>query len=323
MSFKVAGALCGLALVAVSSAAFAQAYPNKPIKMFSGFAPGGAVDLVARTMATVMSAELGQQMILEHRVGAGGTVAANAVAKAAPDGYSILMAENSSVVYVHLLVKDLPYDPYKEFAIITPVFKADFILVAGPAMNSSVRNLGDLIAEAKANPGKISYGHSGNGTIHHLTMERFKQRAGIDMTAIAYKGGAQGIADVVGGQIPVLISGQATTDPHIDAGKIRGLAIFAKERWKSRPEVPTVSETLPGFESYSWASMMAPAATPREVMVKLNAAAVKALRDPATAASLRKLGLEPPPASLEEANQIWQAERTKWFEVIKQLNLKL
>ncbi len=312
-----------VAALACSSWAQAQSYPSKPIKLYSGFAPGGGVDVVARTMATVMSAELGQQIVLEHRVGAGGTLATAAVAKAEPDGYSILVAEHSSVVYMQLLVKDLPYDPYRDLAIITPVFKAGFILVGGPALAAGINSLTDLIREARANPGKIAYGHSGSGTLHHLTMELLKLRAGIDLTAVAYKGGAQSITDVVGGQIPLVISGQNTTDPQINAGKIRAIAISADTRWSARPAVPTISETLPGFTAYSWASMFVPAGTPRDIMQKLNSAALKALRDPETAKRLSGMGLEPPPRSLEEANQLWQAERTQWHPVVKQLNLKL
>ncbi len=313
----------GMAVLACMSGAYAQAYPSKPIKLYSGFAPGGGVDVVARTMATVMSAELGQQIVLEHRVGAGGTLATAAVAKAEPDGYSILVSEHSSVVYMQLLLKDLPYDPYRDLAIITPVFKAGFIIVGGPALPASINSLADLIRETKASPGKIAYGHSGSGTLHHLTMELLKLRAGINLTAVAYKGGAQSITDVVGGQIPLVISGQNTTDPQINAGKIRAIAISADTRWSARPTVPTISETLPGFTAYSWASMFVPAGTPRDIMQKLNSAALKALRDPETAKRLSGMGLEPPPRSLEEANQLWQAERTQWFPVVKQLNLKL
>lgn len=310
-----------VALAAVSSAPGAQGFPSKTIRIISGFAPGGGTDVVARVLAAAISPSLGQQVIVENRVGAGGTVAANVVAKSEPDGSTLLVTEHSAVVHAHLLFKDLPYDPQKDFAIVSPVFRASFVFAAGPALKAN--SLRELIAEARANPGKIAYGHSGNGTIHHLTMELFKQRAVIDMTAVAYKGGAQSVQDAAGGQIPLVISGQPTTEALINAGKLRALAVTSRERWVGRPDAPTVGEILPGFEVYTWASLFAPAATPREVLLRLNAEVARALRTPEIAKKLNDTGLEPPPRSLDESHQLWLAERALWPDVVRRLNLPL
>ena len=310
---------CVLALAASSGAAFSQAYPSKPVRMVNGFAAGGSIDVIARVIAAAISPTLGQQVIIENRIGAAGTIAANAVAKADPDGHTLLVAEHSSVVYAQLLSRDLPYDPYRDFAIVIPVFKASFVLVGGPAFK--LGSFKEMIAEAKANPGKIAYGHSGNGSIHHLTMELFKQRAGIDMTAVPYKGGALSVQDAVGGQIPIAISGQNTTDSLINAGKLRALAVTSRDRWTARPAIPTIGEFLPGFEAYTWASLFAPAATPREILLRLNAEIARALRSPEIARKLNDIGLEPPPRSLEESHQPWLAERALWPDVVKRLNI--
>ncbi len=310
-----------LGLIALAhTTAYAQSYPNKPIRMFQGFAVGGTPDLVGRAFTPVMSQVLGQPIVIENRIGASGTAAANAVAKADPDGYTMLVAEHGSTVYLHLMMK-LPYDPMKELAVVSPAFKGDFILVS--AAGAKINSLKELLAQAKANPGKLSYGHSGMGTVHHLTMEFFKERAGIDLTPIAYKGGGQSIQAGVAGEVPLVISGQNTSDAHVDSGRLKPLAIFGKERWKSRPEVPTMHEFFPGLEAAGWGSMFVPAGTPRDIQLKLNGAAMKALADPETAKRLRGMGLEPPAMTLEQSHQFWLQERDQWHAIVRRLNLKL
>ena len=324
MNYPRASALlrvaCAVALGTLSGTAGAQTFPNKPIRIFQGFAVGGTPDLISRAFSPVMSQVLGQPIVIENRIGASGTAAANAVAKAEPDGHTILCAEHGSTVYMHLLMS-LPYDPIKELAIIHPSFKGEFILVSWSG--AKINSLKDLLAEAKANPGKLNYGHSGNGTVHHLAMELFKQRAGIDLTPVAYKGGGQSIQAVVAGQVPLVISGQNTTDPHIDSGRLKPIATFARERWKTRPEMPTMNELFPGLEAAGWGSFFAPAGTPRDVMLKLNAAVNKALADPETLKRLRAMGLEPPAMTLEQSHQFWMQERDLYHPLVKKLNLKL
>lgn len=307
-------------LSGLSTWAAAQAFPTRPVVIYSGFPPG-FLDVVLRHMLPVMNQELGQQVVIDFKVGAGGAVATDAVAKAAPDGHTLVFAEHSSAVYMHLLRKDLPYQPYRDLAIVSPVYKAGFIIVAHPSLKANT--LAELIADAKARPGKITYAHSGNGTIHHLTMVLFQQKAGINMLAVPFKGGGPSRQAVAAGTTELAISGEDVTAALMKAGKIKPIALSTERRSSIHPDIPIIAEILPGFSSYSAGSIFAPVATPRPVLLKLNAAVVKALRDPETHKKLVGMALEAEPHSLEEGDKLWRREGELWAEVIRTSNIRL
>ncbi len=309
----------GLALAGLSMAAGAQNFPAKPITVLDGFPPG-FYDVLLRHLTPIMSQELGQPVVVDYKTGAGGSLAVDAVTKAAADGYLLVLAEHSSAVYMHLLRK-LPFDPYKDLAIVSSVIRAPFLLVGGPTLK--VTTLRELIAEAKANPGKISYGHSGNGTMHHLAMEMFQKRAGINLLGVPFKGGAPSRTAVVAGTVDLSITGEDATKALVAAGKVKALGPTSESRMISLPNLPTMGEILPGYTAYSAASVFAHAATPRPIMARLNAALLKALRDPEASRKVAGMGVEPEPRSLEDSDRYWRKEGEIWAEVIRSANIRL
>ena len=312
-----------LALCAVFAFAnvHAQNYPSRPVRVIVIVPPGGAGDFVARTAAAAITAAFGQPGVVDNRPGAGGTIAANAVAKSAADGYTLLVSDQGATVHAGALFKQLPYDPGKELAMVSWVASTPFIVVAGPALKAS--SLRELIDLAKANPGTINYGNAGAGTHHHLSMELFKLRAGLDMPPVFYKGGAASVQDTVGGQVPITVSGLSTTDGLIKAGKLRPIAVMSRNRFTTHPDVPALSEIVPGFEGVSMIGVWAPAGTPRTILLALNAAIQKSLVSPETIKRLQELGLEPMPRGLDEANQIWQNDLSTWPDLIRRLKITL
>jgi tripartite-type tricarboxylate transporter receptor subunit TctC len=262
-----------------------------------------------------MTEHLGQQIVVENRGGAGGNIGSAAVARAEPDGYTILMATVATHALNPALYKKMPYDPVKDFAPISLLALIPNVLIVNndfPAKN--VKELVDLL---KANPGKYSYASSGNGTPLHLSGELFKSMAGVDMAHVPYKGAGPALVDVMGGHVPIMFDNLPPSLEHIRAGKLRGLGVTTKERASPIPELPTIAETLPGYETYSWNAFFAPAGTPEPIIRKLNEAALAAVKDPEVAAKLKDLSTTPVGSTPDELAAHVKAELAKWAPIVK------
>jgi tripartite-type tricarboxylate transporter receptor subunit TctC len=315
----IAGLIAVLALC--SGEASAQSYPAKPVKIIAPFPPGGAPDLFARLVAENLGASLGQQMVVENRPGAGGNIASEAAARATPDGYTLYLAAHPPFTLNPLLFSRAPYDAVKDFAPIALLGSQWFVLVINPALPA--RSVQELVAYAKANPGKLSYGSAGIGTPHHLGMEYLKVALGLDMVHVPYKGASPVIPDLVSGAIPVALSGLTVAAAHIKSGKLIPLALTSAQRSPAMPGVPTIAETIvPGYEVTAWFALVAPAGTPKEIVTRLNAEAVRTMSKPELLGRLGALGLEPQTSSPEGLGEVIKTEITRWERVIKEGKLK-
>ncbi|WP_395710819.1 Bug family tripartite tricarboxylate transporter substrate binding protein [Reyranella sp.] len=287
--WKFVGAAALSLLLLFSPAAQSDDYPSKPIKLVVPFAPGGSVDIVARILSQRLSEDLGQSVVVENRAGAGGNIGFEAVAKAKPDGYTLGMASSTLAVNVSLY-RSIGYDPLKDFAPISLVAMQPNVLMVNPSL--PVKSVTELIAYAKANPGKLNFGSSGIGASQHLAAEMFKSRTGIEMIHVPYKGGGPAMADLVAGRIQLMFETIPNSLPYIQSGQLRALAVTVEERSGQLPDVPTVAEAgLAGFVSRGWLGVMAPAGTPQSIIDKMNAAVHKAVADPAITKRLVDLGL--------------------------------
>ncbi len=272
--------LAALAVVASAVSAptsWAQDYPTRPVKIVVASVAGSAPDVLARLIAEKLGAALGQPVIVDNKPGAGGVVGIDAVAKAAPDGYTLAIGHDGTMAINTIVYKSLPYDPATDFAAIAPLGLNEFVLLTNPA--TGVRTVKDMIAYAKARPGKVSYGSAGVGTPNHLFMEQLLKAADVSMTHIPYKGGAAAVADLVGGQTEFMLAGIAPALPHLKAGKLVAIAVTQPTRSKVLPDVPTVAETIPGFGMKTWFGLFAPAKTPPAIVQKLNTEVRKVLAD--------------------------------------------
>ena len=281
-------ALAALALAA-SQAAFGQAYPAKPIRFVVPYPPGASTDTVARAVAQKLSDTLGWQAFVENRAGASGNIGADYVAKSAPDGYTILLGTDATHTTNVFFGKNFPYDPVKDFTPITLAVGNVIVLASHPSV--PVSSMKELIDYAKQNPGRLAYASSGTGSPHHLSGELLRQMAGIDIVHVPYKGGGQAITDFVGGQVPLMFSSLVTVAPHVKSGKVRALGVVEAKRYAAMPEIPTIAETLPGFEINSWLGFLGPAGLPPPVQARLHAEIVKALNAPDVRARLEPAGL--------------------------------
>jgi tripartite-type tricarboxylate transporter receptor subunit TctC len=308
-----------LAFVLVCAGASAEEqYPNKPIRIMVSFAAGGPTDTVARVMGARMSEFMGQQFIIENRTGAGGNLGADMVAKSPPDGYSILMATVSTHAINPGLYKRIPYDPVKDFEPVGQVGVTPTLLGVNPSL--PVKNVKELIALLKANPGKYSYGSSGMGSILHLCGEQFKTSAGgLDSVHVPYRGSAPMDSDLIGGQISWAFDATPTFLPLAQNGKIHALGAGMAQRLRAMPDLPTLQEQgIKGFECYTWNAFMAPAGTPTAIIAKLNKAMNQAMADPAVFKHLQEVGVEPTPGSTPEMTAAFvKAELAKWAPIIK------
>ncbi len=275
--------------VALSPAAFGQAYPAKPVKIVVPYPPGASTDTVARAVAQKLSDSLGQQVFVENRAGASGNIGADYVAKSPPDGYTILMATDATHATNVFFGKNFPYDPVKDFTPITAAAGNIILLAAHPSV--PITSVKELIDYAKKNPGRLAYASSGTGSPHHLSGELLRQLAGIDIVHVPYKGGGQAITDFVGGQVPLMFSSFVTVAPHVKSGKARALGFVEARRYPAMPDVPTIGETVPGFEMDSWLAFLGPAGLPSAVQARLHAEIVKALNAPDVRARLEPAGL--------------------------------
>ena len=312
-------------MVAITSSASivsAQTWPTKPIKIVLGFPPGGATDILSRDFAAKLGEELKQQVIIENKPGAGGTIGADIVAKAAPDGYTLTIGTSSNHAIAVSLYKKLPYDPVKDFAPITMLAVSQNVVVINPGVPAN--NIKELVAYAKANPGKLNFGSSGNGTISHLTGEMFNSLNGTQITHIPYKGSAFVFPDLLSGQISVMYDSTISIGSLLKSGKVKALAVTGEKRSAFLPELPTVAESgYPDFESTNWFGLFAPAATPKDILAKLNAAAVKVLAAPDLNARFALQGAEIVANSPSEALKMVKADIVKWAEVAKKSGAKI
>ncbi len=274
-------AACALVLAAVAVPAFAQDYPTKPIKLVVPYAPGGGADSVARIVAKKVSENIGQAIVIENKGGAGSIVGTDLVAKAEPDGYTLLLGQSGPISINPAVYKTLPYDPVKDFAPVTMTTAYPYILVVNS--ESPAKTVQEFVALTKSKPGAMNYGSTGVGAANHLVAELFASKAGLKMTHVPYRGTALAVGDLVSGTLNVVFGDPISVLPHIKSGKLRALAVTSLERSPVAPEVPTVAESgYPGFEALAWHGILAPAKTPPAVVKKLNAEIVKALADPAT-----------------------------------------
>jgi len=296
-------------------------YPQRAIKMIVPFPPAGATDIVGRIVAQKLSERLGQTVVVENRPGAGGSIGSDLVAKAAPDGYTILMATTSTHSIGPVLQK-LPYDPLKDFAAITHVANVPNVLIVSPKL--PVTNVNELVAYAKANPGKMNFASSGVGTIVHLNSEFFKMLTGTDIVHVPYKGTALAIPDLASGNIGMLFDSLASVMPHIKSGSARPLAINAAKRSHLLPNVPTFAEAgLPAFDRYTWFGMFTTAGTPPDVVRKLQTEVVAALQAPDLRERFDSVGAEPVGSTPEQFVERIKSDAARWGEVIKTANVKV
>jgi tripartite-type tricarboxylate transporter receptor subunit TctC len=311
-----------LAALALPLVALAQTFPARTIHLVAPYAAGGAMDLTARSVAAVMSESIGQQVVVENRTGAGGLVGTDYVARAAPDGYTLLMYADANAI-APAIYKKLNHDPVKDFAPITNTILGTHLIVGHPSV--AANTLQELIALAKKGGSNLTFGSPGTGTPQHLAGELFKQQAGkLDITHVPYRGGGQLITDLVGGQVPLGLIGLPPTIGHIRAGRLKVFAVTARKRSPSLPDVPTVEEAgLPGYETVQWFGPAAPAGTPRPVIERLYAEFVKALRNPAVVERLTAAGLEiAPSASPEAYGEFIRAEAARWPAIVKAAGVK-
>jgi tripartite-type tricarboxylate transporter receptor subunit TctC len=297
--------------------AAAQTWPSKPVRLVLGYAAGGAMDMSARTIAPILSDALGQPFVVENRTGGAANIAAEAVARSDPDGHTILFYADAYTIAPSLFAK-LTYDPVKDFAHVTQMVSGAHILVGHPSVPAN--SLQELIAYAKANPGKLAYASPGNGTPQHLAAELFKSLAGnLNITHVPYRGGGQAIGDVVGGQIPLASLGLPPTAGHIKAGRLKAFAVTSKVRQKLLPDTPTFQEAgVAGFETVQWWGPAVPAATPAPVVKKIYDEFVKAMREPKLVERWNGAGLEVTPSASPAAYAAFiKAEVERWAPVVK------
>ena len=318
-----AAVAAALALSFCQIAAHAQdaAYPNRPMKMLVGFGAGGGTDIAARIMAQKMSEILGQSIVVENRTGASGMIAAEDEAKSAPDGYTLMMGSQTTYAVAPNLYRKVTLDPAKDFAGVALTGASPLVLVVNPSF--AAHSVKDVIAMAKADPGKINFGTGGLGTTPHMTAELFQYTAGIKMVHVAYRGEAPAINDLLAGQIPLMFANLSAVMGNLKGGTLRALAVTGAHRSPSAPDVPTVAESaLPGFEAETWWGIVAPTGTPPAVLAKLNAAARKALADDDTKKRFADLGMTNGGSSPEELDAYIKSEIAKWSKVIKDANIQ-
>ena len=310
-----------LALLLALPAA-AQTYPTKPIRIVAPFPPGGVADVLARALAPELQAALGQQVIVDNKPGAGGNLGADIVAKAEPDGHTLLLASAGILTINQFLYSKMPFDPATAFAPITVVGDMPNIVVVHP--RTGVTTLQGLVDKAKAEPGKLDFGSAGNGTTTHLAIVLLEQAAGIKLAHVPYKGAAPAVQDLVAGQIDGLVDNPPLVLGHIRSGAIRALAWAAPRRMAILPDVPTASEAgLPGFEASSWFALIAPAGTPREIIARLNAEAARILRDPKLVETFAGRGVRLVGNPVEEFTAFIPRERARWSEIVKASGVKM
>jgi len=299
----------------------AATYPSKPIRMILAFTPGGPADATARPIAQGLTERLGHQVIVDHRPGAGGNLAAEILAKSPPDGYTIMLTTPGVVAVNPTLYGKVPFDPIRDFSGVSNAVTTANIMIVHPSL--PVHTVQDLIALARARPGQLSYATAGNGSASHLGTEVFKAMATVDIVHVPYKGAAPGVTDLMGGHVQMMIIGMAVGLPAVRGGKVRALGVSSLTRSPAAPDIPTLNESgLPGFEVVNWMGYIIPAKTPRDIVNKLSAEIRAVLQVSETRERLMKQGLEPAGNTPEEFDAFIRSEIAKWSKVVKQAGLK-
>lgn len=317
-SILTAGMLAGLLTAGAAHAEF----PDRTVTLVVPFAAGGSTDVVARVIAERMSADLGQQVIVQNVAGAGGSLGAGNVARAKPDGYTILMGTVATHALNPLMLKTKPYDAEKDFAPVSLLVVVPNVLVVNPELPGNT--VADLLALLKANPEKYSYASSGNGTPLHLSGELFNSMAGVKMQHVPYKGSGPALNDVIGNQVPIMFDNLPSSSGHIKAGTLKALAVTTAQRAPSFPNVPTMAEAgIPGYETYTWNALFAPAGTPKPVIDRLNKAANAALAAPAVAERMKEFSATIVASTPEALGEHVKAEVAKWGPVVKAANVQM
>jgi tripartite-type tricarboxylate transporter receptor subunit TctC len=310
------------ALLAASAAAFAQTYPSKPIRLIVPFPPGGSADILARAIGQKAGEGLGQPFVVENRPGAGTAIGADALAKSAPDGYSVMIGTVSSHAINPALNPKLPYDPLKDFTPVSLVATIPFAMIVHPSVPT--KNVQEFIALAKAKPGSLNYSSAGNGTSNHLAGELLKSMARVDIVHVPYKGSAPALNDLIAGQVSLMFDLVLTAAPHVKSGAVRGLAVTGAQRSSALPELPTVAESgVPGYEVSAWFGIFAPAGLAQPVVQRLNAEFVKGLQQPDLRQRLASQGAEPLTSTPDEFGNYLRSEIAKWAKVVKDSGMKV
>jgi tripartite-type tricarboxylate transporter receptor subunit TctC len=307
-------------VAAFSAAACGAEFPSKPLRLIVPSAPGGGIDFTARVIAAQLTNLLGKTVVVDNRAGASGIMGSDTVAKAVPDGHTLLMASSSLSVAPHIY-RNVPYDIIKDFAAVSLVARSPNLLVVHPSVQA--KSVKDLIALAKAQPGSLNFSSAGNGRASHLAAERFKQMAGIDMTHVPYKGTGPAITAVVAGEVQLQFATVPSVLPHVKSGRLRALGIGSVKRSSVLPEAPTITESgLPGYEADTWYGLLVPAATNRTVVQQLNAATLKALQTQETRDKFLTDGSEPVGSTSEEFRKYLVAEVERWGKVVRAAGIK-
>jgi len=299
----------------------AQAYPSKSIRLVMPFPPGGAVDFYARAVQPALAEALGQPVVIDNKAGASGMLGAGIVAQSAPDGYTLLLGNIASLAINVGIYDKMPYDPRKDFTHIVRTVDVNYVLVVHPSL--PVKTVAELVQYAKANPGKLSYGSAGSGSLPHLGTELLKAQAGIDLVHVPYKGGGPMVTDALGGQIQVVLGDQANLMPHVQTGRLRALAVATTKRSSNAPNIPTIAESgLPGYDATAWQGLVGPAGMNPEVVKKINEAFNKVMVTPALRDKLIAGGLDPMGGTPAQFSRFIDSEITKWTKIAKDVGAK-
>lgn len=314
--------LCGVALALPALLAYGQSYPSRPIRVILSVPAGATPDVTARLLTPGVSHILGQQLVVDNRPGAGGIIGADIAAKAPADGYTIFISSPGALTILPHLRRNLPYDTLRDFTPVSLISIGPFVLITNPGL--PVKSVQELIALAKAQPGKLNYASAGNGVANHLAMELFKQRTGVDIVHVPYKGAPQAVTDVVAGNMNMMFNSIAPIVGHIKAERVRVLGIASAKRSPQLPDVPTISEAgVPGFEAVNWFGLFAPAKTPKPIIARLNAAVVKVLHTEDMRAQYAKLGADVVGSSPQEFAAYVRRDIAKYADIVKRSGARL
>jgi tripartite-type tricarboxylate transporter receptor subunit TctC len=312
--------MAALPLLVVPLGASAQAYPSKPVKVIVGYAAGGAVDIVARTVGQAISPSLGQPVVVENKPGAGTNIAVKAVIESAPDGHTLMMAANALAANM-ALYQPAPFDAERDLVPVSLIGRVPVVIAANP--NAPFNTVAQLLEAAKAKPGGISFASPGNGSTPHMAIELFGAAAGVNLQHIPYKGGSQAITDVIGGQLPLVAVNALEVLPHFKSGKLKVIAVLSTKRSSIFPGAPTIAESgFPGFEASVWYGLVAPAATPKLIVARLHAEVQKALQSDEVRARMTAVGGEVEPGTPEHFGALIHAERVRYAKLVKDANIK-
>jgi tripartite-type tricarboxylate transporter receptor subunit TctC len=313
--------LLGLVLICLAEGASPQGYPAKPIRIVVGFPPGGGNDIIARMVGAKMQEAWGQPVVVDNKPGANSIIAAEFVAKSAPDGYTLLVNATGGMSVNPVLYTKLPYDSLKDFVPISMVGSFPLVLVVHPSVPA--KSVAELVAYAKSNPGKLAYGSAGSGSLPHLATELFKASTGTDIVHVPYKGGGPMVTDLLGGTVQVVIGDQANLMPHVKSGKLRALAVASPRRSANYPDIPTIAEGgVPGFQAVAWNGLVGPAGLPPEVVKRVHEAFAKVMALPDVREKLQGGGLDPVGDSPEEFGRFIPAEIAKWSKIAKDVGAR-